>query len=76
VRQGEALSVVMCSTKPWEAPAPSTVISRSRRYRAGIWVIASSRTVMWSAVVLDPALPLRSSNASDSPVLSHQASSG
>jgi hypothetical protein len=31
---------------------------------------------MWSAVVLDPALPMRSSSTSDSPVVSHQASSG
>jgi hypothetical protein len=46
VRQGEALSVVMWSTRPWEAPAPSTVTSRSRRYRAGIWVMASLSTVM------------------------------
>ena len=58
------------------APAPSTVISRSRRYGSGIWVIASSSTAMWSDAVLDPALPGRSRNARDSHVLSHHAVSG
>jgi hypothetical protein len=66
----------MWSIRPCEAPAPSTVTSRSRRCLAGIWAIASSSISMWSAVVFDPALPVRSLNASDSPVLSHQAPSG
>jgi hypothetical protein len=58
------------------APAPSQVISRSRRKLAGIWPIADVRTSMWSVTVLLPADPVRSLTARFSPVLSHQAVSG
>lgn len=35
-----------------------------------------SSTSMWSLTVLEPALPVGSSSANDSPVLSHQAING
>src|SRR5258705_4578092 len=50
---------------------------RFRRYAGGSAAIAASVTVMWSAAVLLPAEPLRSSHASGSPpVLSQYAFSG
>jgi len=60
------------------APAPSaqTRIGVPCRWASGIWASATSVTVMWSAAVLDPALPGRSRVASASPVLSHQAVNG
>ena len=44
--------------------------------RAGIWRIAAVSTARWSAKVFEPALPGRSSIASDSAVLASQAPSG
>src|SRR5512133_1859556 len=55
----------MWPTRSRVAPAPSQVISRLRRCRAGSCVIASSSTSMWSTAVLLPALPGRSRNAND-----------
>ena len=60
----------------WLAPAPSTRTSSFDRIRAGIWRIAAVSTVRWSAKVFEPALPGRSSIASDSAVLASQAASG
>src|SRR3954454_7458436 len=61
---------VMWRIRSRVAPAPSTVISRSRRCGSGTWAIASPSTAMWSAAVLEPAFPGRSSRARASPVLS------
>ena len=47
-----AFNAVMWCIRSLVAPAPSQVISRSRRYGSGIWVIASSSTAMWSDAVL------------------------
>ena len=63
----------MCRIRSRVAPAPSTVTSRSRRCGSGIWAIASPSTAMWSAAVLEPALPGRSRRARASRVLSHHA---
>lgn len=54
------------------APALSVRMSRSVPWRwgSGNWARAASRTVMWSAAVLAPALPILSSPARASPVLS------
>lgn len=46
------------------------------RRSSGIWASAASRTVMWSAAVLAPALPGRSSQPRASPVLSRKHNSG
>ncbi len=72
----------------WVAPAESQCtttaaapgLSRSGRHWTGSEANACPRTVMWSAAVLDPALPLRSSPANASPPAisgrSRNASSG
>jgi hypothetical protein len=60
----------------WLAPAPSTRTSSRDRIRAGICPIAAVSTVRWPAKVFDPALPGRSSIASDSAVLASHAPSG
>jgi len=60
----------------WLAPAPSTRTSSRDRKREGICRIAAVRTARWSVKVFDPALPGRSSIASDSAILASQAPSG
>jgi hypothetical protein len=55
-----------------DAPVVQQSPGASRRCPDGI-SSASVSPVIWLAVVLEPALPGRSWNASDSPVLSHQA---
>ena len=60
----------------WLAPAPSTRTSSRDRMRAGICRSAAVSTAAWSAKVFDPALPGRSSIASDSAVLASQAPRG
>jgi hypothetical protein len=60
----------------WLAPAPSTRTSGRDRKREGICRIAAVRTARWSVKVFDPALPGRSSIASDSAVLASHAPSG
>ena len=64
------------SSSPCEAPAPSARTSSFFRCTARTWAIAADRTAMWSAVVLEPALPGRSVAASISWVLSHQTPIG
>ena len=51
-------------------------ISSRERQREGIWRIAAVSTAAWSAKVFDPALPCRSSIASDSAVFASHAASG
>ena len=65
-----------CVISSWLAPAPSTRTSSRARMRAGICRIAAVSTAAWSAKVFEPALPGRSSIASDSAVLASQAPSG
>jgi hypothetical protein len=68
----------MWASRPWVQPAESERIRIGVpcRYWSGIWASAASRTVMWSAVVFDPALPARSSPARASRVLSRKQNNG
>ena len=58
------------------APAPSMRFSSLARRAGGSWSIAAATTFRWSATVLEPALPGRSSMARDSLVLAHHAARG
>ncbi len=58
------------------APAPSTRMRIFAWEEPGICARAAVKTVRWSATVLLPALPSRSSIARDSCVLAHHAASG
>ena len=68
----------MWARNPFVAPAESERIRMSVpwRWASGIWANARSRTSMWSAVVFDPACPVRSSPARASPVASRKHSNG
>ncbi len=66
----------MCLMSSWVAPAPSTRMRNFAWEEPGICASAAVRTARWSATVLLPALPSRSSIASDSCVFAHQAASG
>ena len=65
-----------CAISSWLAPAPSTRTSSRERMREGICRIAAASTAMWSAASFEPALPGRSSIASDSAVFASHAPSG
>jgi len=58
------------SNSSWVPPAPSTLTSTffPRFGPPGSWAGAAPMTALWSATVLDPAFPLRSSTARGSPV--------
>lgn len=65
-----------CSCRTWVAPAPSP-LTRIFAVEAPVTREgASARTRRWSLVVLEPALPGRSSMARHSEVFAHQAASG
>jgi hypothetical protein len=68
----------MWARNPYVAPAESlrTRISVPCRWTSGICCSARSSTVMWSAVVFDPARPSRSSPDKASRVLSRKQNSG
>ncbi len=68
--------MVSQSSSPWLAPAPSARTNSFLRWAAGTWAMAAVRTVMWSAVVFEPAFPGRSIAASISWVLSHHTPIG
>ena len=73
---GRAPSLVRCSTTAWLEPALSMLINRFLRHLIGMALIAASMIAIWSAAVLEPALPARGMIASNSLVLSHHAVSG
>jgi len=58
------------ASSSWVPPAPSmrTSTCLPRQRRPGSWASEARMTVLWSATVFDPALPLRSRKASGSPL--------
>src|SRR6267378_323857 len=52
---GRDASLSRQAIRSWLAPAPSQVTISRRRYFGGSAAIASPKTLMWSAAVLDPA---------------------